>query len=243
LYYAATDRKLSGGLGCAACHPDGRDDGFTWHEATFVTEDGQTTNFVGSVDNIPPEAHTQGFARRTPLLAGRVNGDGPYGWHAESPTLDDRELKGFGLHRWGAVPEHDPEFSKTSAAALADFLRRGLRPPPSKPTLNEVEREGRALFSSPQTQCSECHPAQNGYTLGHVSAFKSLPPPAGFDVEPDIAYKVPSLRHLAGRAPYFHDGSAKDLESLVFENGDRMGRTTHLSPDQQRSLVAFLKTL
>lgn len=243
LFYAATDRNVSGGLGCAACHPDGRDDGFTWHEATFVTEDGQTTNFVGSPDNIPPEAHTLGFARRTPYLAGRVNGDGPYGWHAESPSLEDREIKGFGLHRWGSAPEHAPEASTTAAAALSDFLRRGLVAPEAKAQLSALEREGRTLFNSPQTQCSECHPAGAGYTLGHVSTLGARPTPPSFDVEPNGAYKVPSLRHLAGRAPYFHDGSAPDLETLVRDNQDRMGRTSTLSTDQQHALVAFLKTL
>ncbi|HET9933675.1 MAG TPA: hypothetical protein VFQ35_23380, partial [Polyangiaceae bacterium] len=81
LFYAARDFPVSGGLGCAGCHPEGRDDGYVWHEATFTTEDGETTNFVGIADNIPPEAHARGFARRTPMLAGRVNPVGPYGWH------------------------------------------------------------------------------------------------------------------------------------------------------------------
>ena len=32
LFYGARDGYSSGGLGCAGCHPDGRDDGHVWHE-------------------------------------------------------------------------------------------------------------------------------------------------------------------------------------------------------------------
>jgi mono/diheme cytochrome c family protein len=244
LFYGATDRNVSGGLACAGCHPDGRDDGFVWHEATFTTEDGQTTNFVGSPDNIPPEAHVNGFARRTPLLAGRVSAEGPYGWHAESPTLLDRELKGFGLHRWGAAPEHDAKLSDLAARALADFLRRGLVPPPAPDSsLDALESEGRRLFSSEQTHCAECHLPGTGYSAWHAYRLPPQAPPHGFDVEPDAAYKIPSLRHLNGRAPYFHDGSAPSLEALLEANHDRMGTTENLSMDGRRALLAFLKTL
>jgi cytochrome c peroxidase len=64
-----------------------------------------------------------------------------------------------------------------------------------------------------------------------------------FDDEANAAFKTPSLRHLAGRPPYFHDGSAASLEDLVERNADRMGQTSHLSREQRAALVAFLKTL
>ncbi len=101
LYYGSTDHVVSGGLGRAGCHPDGRDDGHVWHQATFTTEDGEATTFVGHEKQIPFEAHSQGYPRRTPMIAGRVRAEGPYGWHGESPTLPDREVAGFALHRWG----------------------------------------------------------------------------------------------------------------------------------------------
>jgi cytochrome c peroxidase len=44
-------------------------------------------------------------------------------------------------------------------------------------------------------------------------------------------------------APYFHDGSAKTLEELVERNGDRMGKTSQLSTNERRALVAYLRTL
>src|SRR5690606_6966355 len=110
LFHDATDPLTSGGLACSGCHPEGRDDGFTWHEATFDTADGGTrANFVGAHEQAPDLARTKGVPRQTPMLAGRVGAEGPYGWLAESKTLPERIGASFGLHRWGAPPKHAPE--------------------------------------------------------------------------------------------------------------------------------------
>ena len=54
-------------------------------------------------------------------------------------------------------------------------------------------------------------------------------------------FKGPILRGLAGRAPYFHNGSAAALDDVVDFYQTRFG--LGLTPQQQRDLVAFLKTL
>jgi cytochrome c peroxidase len=244
LFYNATDFATSGGLGCAGCHPEGRDDGHVWHEASFTNEDGDTVNFVGSVHNIPKEAHTKGYARRTPMLAGRVNAAGPYGWHAESPTIEERETKGFSLHRWGAVPETPKPEQDKRARALFDYLRRGLVPPPRLDgALSAQEARGQELFLSKDVGCVECHDPKTGYTTRKAYPLPLRPLASGFDEDPDARYKIPGLQFLAGRAPYFHDGSAASLEELVESNGTRMGNTASLSADDRAALVAFLKTL
>jgi hypothetical protein len=53
--------------------------------------------------------------------------------------------------------------------------------------------------------------------------------------------KGPMLRALAGRAPYFHNGSAKDLETVVNFYNERFA--IGLDPSQIRDLVAFLNAL
>jgi cytochrome c peroxidase len=69
----------------------------------------------------------------------------------------------------------------------------------------------------------------------------------------DGAFKTPTLRDIALRAPFFHDGSAKDLLEVV-EHYDRGGDVkTNISPmmqgglglrkDEKLSLVAFLEAL
>jgi cytochrome c peroxidase len=54
---------------------------------------------------------------------------------------------------------------------------------------------------------------------------------------------VPSLLFLAGTAPYYHDGSAATLAELIEKNGNRMGNTSHLSPQERADLVAYLERL
>jgi cytochrome c peroxidase len=54
-------------------------------------------------------------------------------------------------------------------------------------------------------------------------------------------FKGPVLRALAARAPYFHDGSADDLDDVVDFYNDRFGM--HLTKGEHSDLVAFLRTL
>ncbi len=244
LFYNATDKITSGGLGCAGCHPEGRDDGHVWHEAKFNTDDGTNVTFVGHQANIAAEEGVRGVPRRTPMLAGRVAAAGPYGWHAESPDLTARLNAGFGLHRWGGMPKHEPANLDARSARLAIFLRKGLLPPPALGReLDANEQRGRELFESEAVGCSKCHVPGSEYTDRVAYPLPKLPMRPGFDEEAAVAFKTPSLRYLAGRAPYLHDGRATSLEWLIDNNGDRMGKTSQLSPPDRSALIAFLRTL
>jgi cytochrome c peroxidase len=54
-------------------------------------------------------------------------------------------------------------------------------------------------------------------------------------------FKGPTLRALAARAPYFHNGSAKDLNEVVRFYNDRFG--IGFTDQERDDLVAFLKAL
>ena len=54
-------------------------------------------------------------------------------------------------------------------------------------------------------------------------------------------FKGPILRGLAVRAPYFHNGFAKDFDAVIDFYNTRFN--LNLSPQQHRDLVAFLRTL
>ena len=244
LFYSARDPLSSGGVGCAGCHPDGRDDGQVWHEVTFTTADGDHGNFVGIADDVPSEARRKGVARRTPMLAGRVSDHGPYGWRAESNDLPARMIAGFGLHRWGGVPKHEAENLEARSLYLAAFVRAGLTPPERLTReLSEEERRGKGLFSGP-AECAGCHVPDTGYTNRAPYPLPERPTLADFDREiAPLGYKSPSLLFLEGRAPYFHDGSVASLPELLEKNNDRMGKTNFLTPSDRAALVAFLRTL
>ncbi len=54
-------------------------------------------------------------------------------------------------------------------------------------------------------------------------------------------FKVPGLRDLAARAPYFHSGTAATMEQVVNFYDQRF--SVGLSPDETADLVAFMNTL
>lgn len=245
LFHNASDRVTSGGLACSGCHPEGRDDGHVWHEGKFNTTDGTHTNFVGHQADIPQEEGVKGAPRRTPMLAGLVDAPGPYGWHGESVDLPARLVGGFGLHRWGGMPKHEPGNLDARSGRIAKFLRNGLVPPPKvERELDATEKRGKELFSSEEVGCASCHVPEAGYTNRVAYPLAKLPPRDGFDDEDSAVFKTPSLRWVAGRAPYFHDGRAPSLEWIIDNNtGDRMGKTNHLSGVDRAALVAFLRTL
>lgn len=54
-------------------------------------------------------------------------------------------------------------------------------------------------------------------------------------------FKTPSLRALAARAPYFHNGNAATLEDVVLHYEQFLGFT--FSPEERADLVAFLNAL
>ena len=126
---------------------------------------------------------------------------------------------------------------------------------------------GMTLFFSEQTECHHCHggfnfsdsavhentrfaetpfhntglynlDGQGAYPKGNRGLFEITGEPGDMG-----KFRAPSLRNVGVTAPYFHDGSARTLDDLIDHNGDRMGKTSHLSTQERASLVAFLRTL
>jgi YVTN family beta-propeller protein len=247
LFYLARDQVMSGGLACSGCHPDGRDDGFVWHEARSkrkTTGADDASVFVATPAALF-EPEDGGKARRTPMLAGRVGPAGPYGWHAQSKDLDARLIEGFGLHRWNPAPSAPTAYERANRLGqLAAFLRKGLRPPPRDASpLTAEEEKGRVLFENDKTQCKSCHPSDSDYTTRVAMPLRSpLPTRDGFATD-DAHFRVPSLLFVGGLGPYYHDGSVKTLPELIEKNGNRMGDTSGLSADDRAALVAYLRRL
>jgi mono/diheme cytochrome c family protein len=94
---------------------------------------------------------------------------------------------------------------------------------------------GRALFADPAVGCATCH------------AGTLLTNNATVDVGTGRALQVPSLRGLAWRAPYMHDGCAATLldrfSAPCGGSGDKHGVTSRLNDAQRADLVAFLRSL
>jgi len=246
LFYDATEPVVSGGMGCAGCHPEGRDDGHVWRELKKYDWDKLPT-FIAGPSIAPTEERKDnlrwGMARQTPMLAGRVDALGPYGWHAESPELISRIKAGFSLHRWWDH-QTDGLTMRRRAEPLAVFLRKGLVPPPREERpLSAEEERGKQIFMSDKAQCATCHVPKSGFTDRSALPLRGFKAPRFFDEDPNRNYKVPSLLFVSGTPPYYHDGSVETLDDLIDKNFDRMGRTSHLSAEERKALVAYLRTL
>ncbi len=251
LFYDATDPVMSGGLGCAGCHPDGRDDGHVWHEisdedlangyrgATVLSSLRGAFANDGKGGGAVPSA---GHARQTPMLAGRVAAAAPYGWLGESPNLESRLRVGFALHRWQGDKNAQYLAGLDRPKQLARFIREGLSKPAvdaHQPTAEELR--GKALFEDAKTQCATCHAPATEFTDRSV-VLLARPPHRGFDEE-KVPFKTPSLLFVGGTPPYFHDGAADSLEALIDKNGTQMGSTVGLDAADKRALAAYLRTI
>lgn len=122
--------------------------------------------------------------------------------------------------------------------------------------MNAEARRGLKLFMG-QARCARCH---SGPLLSdeefHNTGVNWGRDPGRFAVTAYPAdrgrFKTPSLRNVALTAPYMHDGSVADLQTVV-EHYDRGGaknpqldedlRPLHLTASDQRDLIAFLKAL
>ncbi len=206
LFTYALDERVGGvaHFACAGCHPDGRHDGLVWR--------------VGE------------GPRQTPILAGRLEGTGPYNWLGTELHLEENVTETIGRLGGGGL---DPKETK----ALATYITHHL-PGLDRPAQAERARvvRGRALFESAETGCSNCHSGDHGDAVRHEVG-------TGAKGDTKTAFDTPSLRHLWASAPYLHDGSATTLAQLVELCGDTMGRTKQLTAADKAALAAYLATM
>jgi hypothetical protein len=124
--------------------------------------------------------------------------------------------------------------------------------------LNQQQLRGWGVFASPQTRCIECHagPLTSDATFRNIGVRPIAEDAGRGGVTGNPAdhgrFKVPSLRNVALRAPFFHNGSAPTLEAVVAfynrggdfaANRDPLIRPLSLGPNQRADLVAFLGAL
>lgn len=126
----------------------------------------------------------------------------------------------------------------------------------SSTALTAQERRGEQLFRSRQVDCVGCHGGPLG-TDGqfHYTGVTAQSADLGRYLVTNNngdrgRMKTPSVRNVALRAPYFHDGSARTLAEVVefydrggnftAPNKDRRIRQLRLSKADKAALVAFL---
>jgi cytochrome c peroxidase len=247
------DTRLSGAndLSCAACHQPGR--GFEDGRAIAIGTRGR----IGKRST--PTLIGIGAARRL-MWDGRVRSlEAQALMPIANPEEMNQNLDALVAElaadpatraAFAAAFPHQPRISiKTIAAALAAY-ERSIRPEVSRfdrfvsgdtAALTTPERRGFALFAG-KAGCAQCHsgPLLTDGRLHDVGLA------AG---STRTRFKTPTLRHIAVRAPYMHDGSLATLDAVVAHYAEHRSRRTGvpapvpLDTSERADLVAFLHSL
>jgi cytochrome c peroxidase len=108
--------------------------------------------------------------------------------------------------------------------------------------LSYQELSGYHLFKS--LGCIACHQGVNvgGNLFERRGIFAPLTPSDSQTSEFPALLRVPSLRNVAARPPYFHDGSAPTLQDAV-RKMSRAQLNSSLTDQQVDAIVAFLDSL
>lgn len=124
--------------------------------------------------------------------------------------------------------------------------------------LSAAEKRGMDLFFSEKTDCAQCHADFNftNYAFENNGLYTDYPDPGRYrltGLESDRArFKVPTLRNIALTAPYMHDGSLPNLESVIehYNSGGQLHpnksaliRPLGLTAAEKADLAAFLRSL
>jgi cytochrome c peroxidase len=122
--------------------------------------------------------------------------------------------------------------------------------------VSDSAKRGFALFNG-KALCVACHGGwrltdDKFHDIGTSTTDLGRGSVAKTEIEMQYAFKTPTLRSVALRPPYMHDGSAATLEDVIrhYERGgvDRPSRSPLMMPlsltdQERRDLVAFLQAL
>jgi cytochrome c peroxidase len=169
--------------------------------------------------------------------------DGPISyWNAYVAVTQMHGRGNFSDQRLGISISQSPDLVTPKLAALRSYQHSLETPPPPAGSFDATAAEsGRGLFV---THCDGCHldiagTDNNNGTL-HAAAETGMD--AAYAARTvNKKYRTTPLRALWQHAPYFHDGSAATLTTVV-DHYNRV-RKLNLSDQDKRNLVEYLKSL
>ncbi len=259
--------RLSGGenLTCASCH----NPSFGWEERTRTAIGSQNTRLPRHAPTILDTAWLKSFFWDGRAIDAEHQAKGPITAPAEMNLPLDQAVA-----RLSAIPEYQARFARifpdqgitgtTIVAAIATFERTVVSSyapfdawvDGDDRAVSPAAKRGFAIFTG-KAHCSACHSGWS-FTDGNFHDIGTSDTDIGrAAIDPSnilnrYAFKTPSLRDTALRAPYMHDGQYATLEEVVrhYENlpPNRPSRSPllqpiHLSSAEITDIVAFLETL
>lgn len=194
------------------------------HESWFSCQSCHTDGHTNGANADTQGDGNQGAPKNVPTLLG-VTRTGPWGWTGQFAKLAD-QIESSIEHTMQGPPLGDEAIND-----LIDYLET-LTPRPASPATLAATK-GERIFK--ESGCVRCH------------AGESLTSDSVFDVGLDDGlaghrlFNPPSLRNVSRAAPYFHDGRAPSLESVLTTH--RHGQETPLSPEEAAHLLEYLRGL
>ena len=240
------DKRLSldGTLACASCH-----------DPKLAFSDGRkVARGIGGAEG----------TRSAPAIVNRGYGK-TFFWDGRAKSLEQQALEPILNPKELGMTEAEVERRiglkiADVTSALASYVRT-IRSGNSRfdryaagdqHALSDLEKAGLAVFRG-KARCTTCHAGpnftdENFHNTGIAWQDGKLADQGAGEGK----FKVPTLREVARTAPYMHDGSLATLEDVVdyYDRGGNMNpgldedlRPLHLSPEEKRALVAFLRSL
>ncbi|MCA9609257.1 MAG: cytochrome-c peroxidase [Myxococcales bacterium] len=162
--------------------------------------------------------------RRTQSLLGGILETAPFHWAGDQADMSAIMDGGFVSRMGGRLADVTAD-----VAAMETWLDAQPLPARSIPDADAVVR-GAAVFET--AGCGTCH-AGPVYTNGE-----------SLDLGEGVAFQVPSLRGVRFRAPFFHDGCAPTLFT-VLRGTCQPGHAgmAPVAPEDEADLVAYLESL
>jgi DNA-binding beta-propeller fold protein YncE len=201
----------------------------------YRTDDARIANDGIACASCHPDGRDDGVTWATPegprqtlMLAGRLQGTAPYGWLGHKGNVHEYIANTVG--RLGGQGIDEGSLQELSAFVQA------VAPPPKSTRADELVDRGRALFFSDEQQCASCH-------IGGEHSDGMLHEVAKNPFESANQFETPSLRHVSGSGPWFHDGRYETLEDLLADPKSKMGVSHRLDAQDRAALAAFLRTL
>ena len=180
-------------------------------------EDGRTWSFICA------------GPRRTQSMRGGISATTPFHWDGSEANLARLVDDVFTGRMAG------PLLSADQSEALREWVDTIPLLPGTAGLDPAAVARGDALFHDSKIACTSCH------------AGALLTNNATVDVGTGRAFQVPSLRGVAWRDPFMHDGCATTLRdrfgAAACSGGDMHGLTSALSPSQVDDFVAYLQSL
>lgn len=160
-------------------------------------------------------------ARRTQSPEVGLEDSAPFHWDGDMDDFQTLSNEVY-THRMGG-----PMQSDARAAAFERWLFSAVRAPAGTQVDETLRAEGEALFVD--HGCATCHSGSR-MTNEQTVAFRGKP------------LQVPSLRRVALRPPYMHDGRAVDLRAAVLDMLDATAPEFSYSGHDVDAIVTYLRT-